>query len=271
MKKLLLIGSLMTLFTFAGAAEMPKEFSVNCGDLEFTLSQRTFWNLRGVIFKGKKVTSPKSWYGSVTAGQPGIKGWVGSGHMENGIGEKNLKLSFKLDGKEWTPAAGTAAAKTFEMTKESDLGNLHLVYNLKISGNTVEEEVKYSMLKRNLILIYHFMQALDKSFTAYTLTNNAGEVTRGEFKGKEENIYFKNPKRFTAWSPKLSAGVICTIENSDALSKESYIRLHDRASFRKFYFGPAPRIKVSAGKVYTQKMTSSYFTGSLEDFEKLTK
>ena len=240
------------------AAEMPKEFSVTCGNLKVTFSERTFWNLRGVVFKGRNVTSPKSWYGTVTAGQPGIKGWVGSGHMENGIGEKNLKLSMKLDGKEWTPSSAENNGKDFELTKESDLGYMHLVYNIKVSGDTVTEEVKFNMLERKIIQIYHFMLPLDNSFKTYTVQNSDGEIINGEFKGKEENIYLKKPAVFTAYSPSLQTKVICKLENTDVVSKDSCIRLHDRASFRKFYFIPAPRIKISAGKVYNQKMTTTF-------------
>lgn len=245
-------------------SELPKEFSVNCGNLKVSFSERTFWNLRGIIFKGRNVTSPKSWYGTVTAGQPGIKGWVGSGHIENGIGEKNLKLSCKLDGKEWTPSAQETSAKEFELTKESDLGYMHLVYNIKVSGDTVTEDVKINMLERKIIQIYHFMLPLDRSFKTYTFQNRDGEIINGEFKGKEENIYLRKPVIFTAHSPALQTKVICKLENPDAISKDSCIRLHDRASFRKFYFVPAPRIKISAGKVYNQKMTTTFIDEKTE-------
>ncbi len=257
MKKILMIVSLMALFAVSGA-DLPKEFSINCGNLKVSFSARTFWNLRSINFNGKNVTSTKSWYGTVTAGQPGIKGWVGSGHMENGIGEKNLKLSCKLDGKEWIPVAGETTGKEFELSKESDLGFMHLAYNIKISGDTITEEVKFNMLERKAILIYHFMLPLDNSFNSYTFQNISGEVTNGNFEGKEKNINLKNPSVFTAHSPKLQTKVICKLENADAVGKNSYIRLHDRASFRKLYFGPAPRIKISAGKVYTQKMTTTF-------------
>ncbi len=264
MKKTVMVIFAVMLTAALWAAEMPKEFSVTCGNLKVTFSERTFWNLRGVVFKGRNVTSPKSWYGTVTAGQPGIKGWVGSGHMENGIGEKNLKLSMKLDGKEWTPSAAENNGKEFELTKESDLGFMHLVYNIKVSGDTIVEDVKFNMLERKMILIYHFMSAFDRSFSTYSVEDSTGKITEGDFKGKEENIIIKNPKKFTAVSPKLQTKIVCELENADAVGKESYIRLHDRASFRKFYFGPAPRVKISAGRVYNQKMTTTFIDEKME-------
>lgn len=242
------------------AVELPENFDIKCGDLQISIGKNGFWSMRKIIFKGQEVTSTKSWYGTVTGGQAGIKGWVGSGHLENGIGEKEVKVSFKLNGKAWNPVAGVVTeGESFECRKESLLGFMHLIYEYSFSGNKLTEKVQYSMVKSSPIYIYHFMMPWEKSFAEYLFKDADGGVITGQFKGDEKQIIVKKPSIFAAYSPAKSTAVVAVLDLPFALSKNSYIRLHDRASFHKYYFVPDSRRKVAPGTVYEQGLTTYFY------------
>ncbi|MBR2626022.1 MAG: hypothetical protein IKD23_06465 [Lentisphaeria bacterium] len=246
---------------------LPDNFAVKCGDLQVSVGKNGFWTIRQILFKGQEVTTPKSWYGTVTGGQPGIKGWVGSGHMENGIGEKDVKVSFKLNGKDWNPVAGVTEAESFSCRKESVLGFMYLTYEYTFSGNTLTEKVKYRMLKRGAIYIYHFMMPWERSFTEYLFKNSDGEVITGQFKGNEEQLIWKKPLFFTAYSPAKQVRITAELQQPFALSENSYIRLHDRNSFHKYYFVPDSRRKVDAGIEYEQGLVTRFFQCDAEKWK----
>ena len=59
MKKLFLF--LFFAAICAGAAELPKRFTVASGDLKVDVSKESFWNISGARYRGKVVARPNSW------------------------------------------------------------------------------------------------------------------------------------------------------------------------------------------------------------------
>jgi len=272
MKKLFLFLFLAGIC--AGAAELPKRFTVVSGDLKVDVSKESFWNISGARYRGKIVARPTSWYGTVTAGQSGLKGWIGSGHMENGIGEKNLKVTFKVDGKEWTPVAGEVSAGCFEIERESDLGHMHLKATVKISGDTISEHVWTNMNKASMILIYHFMYAWNTPYSEYAFRSADGKVSEGKFAGKKDNLYFPVPEKFGVYSAADSVGAVVALKSVAPMGDDAEIRIHDLPYFYKFYFVPTTRArkKLVPGKTYEYAAEVKFFSGSREDFiNKITK
>ena len=270
MKKLLSFLLPVIVVAAVCGAELPKTFSIKCGDIETEFQERSFWNMQGVNFKGKVAASPKSWYGTVTAGQGGkLHGWIGSGHKENKIGEKNVKLSFKINGSEWTPTAGTHNVKSFELTKESDLGMMHLKYNLRISGNQIYEHVRTNMIQRRYILIYHFMYAWDTSFSEYAFKAADGTVKTGKFLGKKANIYIPMPEKFGVFSPENNIAAIAELKAISSIDAKAEIRLHDLPNFHKYYFVPTSRRtkRLEPGKFFEYSQTTSFYQCDAQIFK----
>ena len=269
MKKLLSL--LLPAFMIASAcgAEMPQAVRIKCGDIETEFQQRSFWNMQGVNFKGKVAASPKSWYGTVTGGQGGkLQGWIGSGHMENKIGEKNVKITFKINGSEWTPSAGTHNVKSFELTKESDLGMLHLKYDLRIADNKIYEHVRTNMIQRRYILIYHFMYAWDISFSEYAFKAADGTVSTGKFQEKKANIYIPMPEKFGVFSPKNGIAAIADLKAISSIDAKAEVRLHDLPNCHKYYFVPTSRStkRLEPGKFFEYSQTTSFYQCDVQTF-----
>ena len=97
---------------------MPSTVQVTCGAVKLELAKHLFWNLNGIWYEGTQVCRQgKGFYGTAVAFS-GL-GWIGTGHLENKIGEKEGKVSSLLDGREWQPGAMPAKGKSFTMKKSA--------------------------------------------------------------------------------------------------------------------------------------------------------
>lgn len=85
-------------------------------------------------------------------------GWVGTGHLENKIGEKEVKVSFLLDGREWQPGAMPAKGKSFTMKKSALLHQVRLEYEVHLENSRLRETARIHVEKNSRIgIMYHFM------------------------------------------------------------------------------------------------------------------
>ena len=95
---------------------LPSTVQVTCGAVKLELAKHLFWNLNGIWYEGTQVCRKgKGFYGTVIAFS-GL-GWVGTGHLENKIGEKEVKVSFLLDGREWQPGNACKRKKLYHEKK----------------------------------------------------------------------------------------------------------------------------------------------------------
>ena len=148
MTRIMKIKPLFWLLLFVTAAVFAKEpdmLQVECGNVEIFLAQQFFWNLNGIKRNGVMIgRQDRGFYGTVIRYDVG---WVGTGHLENKIGETNLKVKFFCDGKEFIPAGKKISGKKFVMEKTSVLHNAQLRYTLILEDDLLTETAELHFLK----------------------------------------------------------------------------------------------------------------------------
>ena len=249
MKKLLLS---LLLICFAGVfslhgAPADKQI-VKCGKLEITLVGRHFWNLNSVDYAGINLCRPQSFFGNVARFKCG---WVGTGHLENKIGETELAVKFFADGKEFVPNGTPVAVNEFEMKKSSVLLDLKIDYTLKFSSGKIVEYANVSVLRdTELTMLYLFMHPWCALFEYGIYKNSDGSEAKIVF--DESNLKKIIEKRGVTsvkyFAPKENITATSTVKAIKALpgGKEMFL-FWNRGVDRKLYFKPVTKQKLSAG------------------------
>ena len=110
----------------------------------------------------------KGFYGTVLS-YKGL-GWVGTGHLENKIGETEVKVEFLADGKPVLPGLDKITTSSFQLKKTSVLHQARLQYELLLENNRLLEKVTLEALTESeLGLLYHFMHPWESRFQEFIL------------------------------------------------------------------------------------------------------
>jgi hypothetical protein len=259
MKKTILSAIVLTLAASTAFAQLPNSFQVKNGKIKIELLKRSFWNMNGIWYDNIEICRKgTAWYGTVIATKTGF---VGSGHMENKIGEKDVQVEFFLDGKPWTPVAGVTECSRFEMKKKSLLMVLLTKYTLKLENEGITERVsiKNTASKNYYVsVLYNFMHPWHSRFTDYSITGHSGTVRSGIFSNtKREEFKGKFPQKASCSSSSDNIAFTSLLTSEPELGKQDFWFVWNRKSDRKLYYGVSGK-SFEPGREYVWNMTTSF-------------
>ena len=239
-----------------GASEIPQQ-KIQCGDTEITLVSRHYWNLNSIDYRGINLCRPRSFFGNVIRFKCG---WVGTGHKENKIGEKDVKVKFFADGKEFVPAGKTLDVKKFEMKKSSVLLDLKIDYTISFSADKLVERAKVTVLKDTEVAqFYLFMHPWCGIFTKAECVNADGSIESIDFSrmAKKQSLTKRGISRVNYYAPAEKITAVSTLRTiTPAPGGKSAFLFWNRGVDRKLYFQPVPRTHLAAGTVFEYELTT---------------
>lgn len=245
---------------------------VTCGAVKLELAKHLFWNLNGIWYEGTQVCRKgKGFYGTVIAFS-GL-GWVGTGHLENKIGEKEVKVSFLLDGREWQPGAMPAKGKSFTMKKSALLHQVRLEYEVHLENSRLRETARIHVEKNSRIgIMYHFMHPWEAIFTEYLLHDRNGGIKEGKFDASNRNRLVPEPFLLFAafYAPKEKIGFVSRVTAEKPITGKDEWILWNRGSDRKLYYVPVRTATLKSGNSYEWSMTTDFFTVPPDQWKKKT-
>lgn len=267
--KLSTASALAALTAFAcGAA--PEQFNIRSENTEITLSPELFWNLNGIAYRNKLIgRQDHGFYGTVIRYDVG---WVGTGHLENGIGETELELAFTKDGKPFTPAGENIVCKSFTMTKRAKLHHAELTYTLKLENDTISESAQLRFLKdQPLKIVYNFMHPWHHTFENFRLISTDGKSEQGAMpvaqKGKM--LIFPRPQTASFYSEKFKLALFSTVTAEKNSPLGDWLFWNRGEQDRKMYFRPLNNRNVSAGEVMRWSMVTTFMNTDAENWQKI--
>ena len=263
-----LIPILLLMFSNIFAA-VPSVLQVQCGKLEIFLDSRFFWNLNGIKRNNVMIgRQDRGFYGTVIRYDVG---WVGTGHLENKIGEKDVQVKFFCDDKEFIPAGKKISCRKFVMKKNSLLHHAKLDYTLTVEDDLLTETAKLHFLKDEKIKVgYNFMHPWHSSFENYRAVSASGKAVSGIMPDKENGkmYIFDEPHAASFYSKELETALISKVTaNNSPLG--SWLFWNRGENDRKLYFRPLHRTPVKAGNIMQWTMTTAFRTLSFADWENL--
>ncbi len=266
MKKTILSAIILTLAAYTAFAQLPDSFQVQNGKIKIELLKRSFWNMNGIWYDNVEICRKgTAWYGTVIATKTGF---VGSGHMENKIGEKDVKVEFFLDGKQWTPVTGVTECKSFEMRKKSLLMTLLTEYTLKLENEAIMERVsmKNTDSKNYYVsVLYNFMHPWHSRFTDYSVTGRDGTGKSGIFSdNKREEFKGKFPQKASFSSSSDNIAFTSQLTSETDLGKQDFWFVWNRNSDRKLYYGLSGKF-FEPGREYVWNMATSFAKKATSD------
>lgn len=249
---------------------LPSTVQVTCGAVKLELAKHLFWNLNGIWYEGTQVCRKgKGFYGTVIAFS-GL-GWVGTGHLENKIGEKEVKVSFLLDGREWQPGAMPAKGKSFTMKKSALLHQVRLEYEVHLENSRLRETAGIHVEKNSRIgIMYHFMHPWEAIFTEYLLHDRNGGIKEGKFDASNRNRLVPEPFPLFAafYAPKEKIGFVSRVTAEKPITGKDEWILWNRGSDRKLYYVPVRTATLKSGNSYEWSMTTDFFTVPPDQWKK---
>lgn len=248
----------------------PRAIRIECGDIRIELASRFFWNLNGIWYKGENIClQNRGFYGTVAYFDP--LGWVGTGHLENKIGETELNVAFSVDGEPWQPSNTPVKCTRFEMKKTSLLHQLRLEYILKLENNRLTEyaavTVENDCRIRNF---YHFMHPWAPLFTEYLAGDREGKATSGAFSAAErETIVSKKPDWAAFYAPKEQFGMISAVRDKSAppVTNDGWL-FWNRLDDRKLYYVLPGNVTLNKGQRFESGMITGFFSATPENWRK---
>ena len=231
---------------------------VKCGDTEITLVSRHFWNMNSLDFAGINLCRKLSFFGNVARYECG---WVGTGHKENKIGEKEVKVQFIADGKEFQfDRKKKMEAKKFEFKKSSILLDLQIDYTITLEDRKLVERAKVTVLRdTDLKLLYLFMHPWCPLFEDAVCTGTDGTEEKISVSSipKNKTVSKTGLARVCYFAPKEKLKATSTIKaiKSVPRGKEVFL-IWNRGVDRKLYFQPVNRQKFTAGESFEYEMTT---------------
>ena len=273
MKKLLVImAGLISAFTVPAAGKPQWQLHVRCGDIEIFLAPHLFWNLNGITCKKLPLgRQDHGFYGTVIRYDVG---WVGTGHLENGIGETGIKVEFTRDGEKFTPSPeiATVDCRSFTMIKRARLHQAELVYTLSLAGGVLRESARLNFLKTQpLKIIYNFMHPWHNSFENYRMLSADGKISSGTtaHRDKGKMLLFERPQIATLYSKEWNMAIFSTITAQAAAPLGHWLFWNRGEQDRKLYFRPLFEKNVAAGTSWEWQISTSFRNMSQENWQKL--
>ena len=271
-KFFVIMTALFCSFGAAAAADKPRQLHIQCGDVGVFIAPQLFWNLNGITF-GKRFIGRQDhgFYGTVIRYDVG---WVGTGHLENGIGETGVEVDFTRDGKVFIPSPEQSeiVCRTFTMTKKSTLHHAQLIYTLKVADGVISESVKLQMLKnQHLKIVYNFMHPWHDSFEDYRMRPADGSETSGNAPRSEKGkmLLFEQPETATLYSKSLQTALFSTVSAQNSAPLGHWLLWNRGEQDRKLYFRPLFEKTVSAGEVMQWQMKTTFRRMDFADWQKL--
>lgn len=264
MKKWLMALIAVTGLALMAADELPPYAQVTVGEIKIEVAKRVFWNMNGIWYKGRPVCRRNAGFYGAVIGYQGL-GWVGTGHMENKIGETELKVEFFLDGKPWQPVSAPVACNTFEMRKSSLLHQIRVDYTLKLEKGRIYEDARLTVEKEAKFgVLYLFMHPWEPVFTEYRMVKRGGEEDKGVFsaENKGKMIEVPAPAWGSYYAPQEKIGFVSVVRDTSAapIKNDSWL-MWNRGNDRKLYYVAARTSTVQAGQQFSYKMVTAFFTG----------
>lgn len=247
---------LLSLFLIPLYAKEASQQIVRCKDLEIKLVSRHYWNMNSLDFAGVNLCRSRSYFGNVARFECG---WVGTGHKENKIGEKELKVEFFADGKKFTPSGKAVSCEKFEMKKSSVLLDLHIAYTFTLTPGKLVERAKVTVLRdTDVKILYLFMHPWLAFFEQALCKNSDGTEEIINFNEKSDTKTFirKNLHSicYTANKEKIKATTSVKTITPAPEGKEQYL-FWNRGIDRKLYFQPIKNQSLKAGTVFEYEMS----------------
>ena len=265
---------MLLLSTLCGTAgktqEKPAQIHIQCGDIGLYIAPHLFWNLNGITYKNHfPGRQDHGFYGTVIRYDVG---WVGTGHLENGIGETEVKLEFTKDGKSFTPGEKTVECQNFTMTKRSRLHHANLVYQLKVADGVISESASLHFPEQqDLKIVYNFMHPWHNSFEDYRVVptdskENSGTMPRSE-KGKM--LIFAQPMIASFYSKEWNLALISKVSAAPDSPLGDWLFWNRGEQDRKMYFRPLNKAVVPAGSRFEWSMQTVFRSASPDEWSKL--
>ena len=260
------------LLLFAVGAIFAKEadmLQVKCGKVEIFLAPQFFWNLNGI--KRNNVMIGRQDLGFYCTVIRYDVGWVGTGHLENKIGETDVRVRFFCDGTEFVPAGKKITGKKFVMEKTSVLHNAGLRYTLTLEDDLLTETAELHFLKdEKLRVAYNFMHPWESSFEHFRTLSASGKIDCGIMPDAENGkmLTFTQPLAASFYSEKLSTALISTVKSENSSPANSWLFWNRGGNDRKLYFRPLHQYRVKAGEKMQWTMRTHFCTVSLDAWKK---
>ena len=265
------IPILLLMFSNIFAAT-PSELQVQCGRLEIFLDSRFFWNLNGIKRNNVMIgRQDRGFYGTVIRYNVG---WVGTGHLENKIGEKDVQVKFFCDDKEFTPAGKKISCRKFVMKKSSLLHHARLDYTLILEDDLLTETAKLQFFQDEKIPVaYNFMHPWHSAFENYRAVSASGEVVSGTMPDKENGkmLTFSEPEMASFYSAKLGMAIFSKVRADNNSPAGSWLFWNRGSNDRKLYYRPLHQTPVKAGSIMQWTMTTAFRTIFFADWQNLKK
>lgn len=264
MKELLLsLCCLTPLLALADpAAPLPPQLKVSCGDVTIALSARHFWNLNGIWHRGRMVCQQnKGFYGTVLS-YKGL-GWVGTGHLENKIGETEVEVEFLADGKPLPDGAREITASTFSLKKSSRLHLARLHYELRLEQNRLTERVTLEAeTEADLGVLYHFMHPWESSFLEYVMQGDQVPPARQLFSAENERqfVWQTAPDWAALYDPAGKLAVLSVVRSARPLTDKPQWLMWNRGRDRKLYYVPGKNVSLKPGTTSDAAMITTFLT-----------
>ena len=266
MKLFILVLMLISSTVFA---KIPSVLQVQCGKLEIFLDSRFFWNLNGIKRNNLELgRQERGFYGTVIRYDVG---WVGTGHLENKIGEKDVQVKFFCDDREFTPEQTKISCRKFMMKKTSLLHHAKVDYTLILEDDLITETAAIRFLKdEKLKVAYNFMHPWHNSFEFYRTVSASGKADSGIMPDKEDRkmYIFNEPSTASFYSKVFNTALISKVTSHNSPAG-SWLFWNRGQNDRKLYYRPLLQSKVKTGDFMRWTMTTSFCSISFADWQKL--
>ena len=266
MKKFVLPVLMMFSSVFAADSGM---LHVQCGKLEIFLSPQFFWNLNGIRRNGVMIgRQDRGFYGTVIRYDVG---WVGTGHLENKIGETEVKVKFFRDGTGFSPDGKKITCRKFVMQKSSLLHHARLDYTLTLEDDLLTETARLHFFNDEKIpLAYNFMHPWHSSFENYRAVSASGETVSGTMPNQENGkMYtFSEPAAASFYSKEFQTALISRVTAGKS-PLGSWLFWNRGDNDRKLYYRPLHQTAVKTGNIMQWTMTTAFRTLSYDNWQKL--
>ena len=225
--------------------------------------------MSSIYYKGNCAATPTGWYGTVLGYNK--TGWVGSGHMENKIGEKIEALKFYVNGKtilfEELKKQPDIQCESFELNKTSILLDVKLNYKMKLTDNILAEESRLAIIRKcNIGVVYNFMHCWNNDFTDYLLAG--AEIQTSSFTGDDgdKSFIMEKPRYGILFNRNAKYGIVSVVDKT--FSEKTFFRLWSRVpAYRKLYLGMHGRnFEMSGEESFAMK--TSFFQALSDNWRK---
>lgn len=268
MKKVFLIMVTILAVNAKAAENMPDIIQINSGELKIELAKRVFWNLNGVWLNGRMVCQKNQGFCGTVISFKGL-GWVGTGHLENKIGETELKFEFEVDGKPCRPKT-VINCHSFKMKKSALLHQIRLVYVLQVKNNRIYESAVLKVEKDSEVgTIYHFMHPWEPIFAEYLLRDIENKDNHGVFSEKNLRKFVDGFKPCWAsfYSQENKLGFVSLVKDTSKVPNTDKWLIWNRGRDRKLYYVAMQNASLKAGQEFSAEMTTAFYTASPEQWK----